>query len=161
MENVNHPSHYNQHPAGIECIDIIRHYTCDIANALKYLWRAGLKTDADKTPIMKEIEDLKKALWYIQDHNRYCVRYTCMLNEEEVASVVYEVTGYRVEQIFKGYPESIIVAMSHLLGVGIIFQGEIRYVSNWREKLTIANNAIQERKHWLEEQLETLNINKM
>ena len=37
MEHVNHPKHYNQHPAGIECIDIIRHYTCDIANALKYL----------------------------------------------------------------------------------------------------------------------------
>ena len=31
QEQVNHPKHYNSHPAGIECIDIIRHYTCDIA----------------------------------------------------------------------------------------------------------------------------------
>lgn len=43
--NVSHPSHYNAHPAGIECIDVIRHYTCDIANAQKYLWRAGLKPE--------------------------------------------------------------------------------------------------------------------
>ena len=65
---VNHPKHYNQHPAGIECISIIRNYTCDIANALKYLWRAGLKFEMGKDDVVKEVEDLKKALWYIEDY---------------------------------------------------------------------------------------------
>jgi hypothetical protein len=36
MEHVNHPAHY-QRKDGIECIDIISHYVCDIANAIKYL----------------------------------------------------------------------------------------------------------------------------
>jgi len=34
---VNHPAHYNSHPSGIECIEIIRPMHCDLANAVKYL----------------------------------------------------------------------------------------------------------------------------
>lgn len=64
-DNVNHPSHYTSHPSGIECITITQHYDFCIGNAIKYLWRAGLKKDADKSDIEKEIEDLKKAEWYI------------------------------------------------------------------------------------------------
>lgn len=56
---VNHPKHYNAHPSGIECIDVVRHFCFNVGNAIKYLWRAGLKGDA--------IEDLKKARWYIDD----------------------------------------------------------------------------------------------
>lgn len=55
---VNHPAHYNSHPSGVECVDIAEHYNFNIGNAIKYLWRAGLKGDA--------IEDLKKSIWYIQ-----------------------------------------------------------------------------------------------
>lgn len=44
MEHVNNPASY-QRKYGIECTDIIRHYTCDIANALKYLMRAGKKQE--------------------------------------------------------------------------------------------------------------------
>ena len=61
MEKVNHPSWYNGNPSGIECIEVARHYPFAIGNAFKYLWRAGLK---DKE---SEIEDLKKAIWYIND----------------------------------------------------------------------------------------------
>lgn len=57
-DRVNHPKHYNAHPAGIECIDVVEHMTFNVGNAIKYLWRAGLKT---KDPI----EDLEKALWYV------------------------------------------------------------------------------------------------
>lgn len=64
-DNVNHPSHYTSHPSGIECITITQHHDFCIGNAIKYLWRAGLKKDADKSDIEKEIEDLKKAEWYI------------------------------------------------------------------------------------------------
>lgn len=64
---VNHPKHYTSHPSGIECIDITRHYCFDIGNAIKYLWRAGLKVDTGLTDKQKEIEDLEKAIWYIKD----------------------------------------------------------------------------------------------
>lgn len=66
-DSVNHPSHYTSHPSGIECIDITRHYCFSIGNAIKYLWRAGLKRDASLDDKQKEIEDLKKAIWYIND----------------------------------------------------------------------------------------------
>lgn len=55
---VNHPKHY-QHPSGIECIEIVRHENFNIGNAIKYLWRRKEKGD--------EIENLKKARWYIDD----------------------------------------------------------------------------------------------
>lgn len=55
---VNHPSHYTNHPSGVECITITRHMLFNIGNAVKYLWRADLKNG---------IEDLKKAAWYIND----------------------------------------------------------------------------------------------
>ena len=67
MEKIDHPKHYNSHPSGIECIDIARHYCFDIGNAIKYLWRAGLKAEEGYTDSQKEIEDLNKAIWYIQD----------------------------------------------------------------------------------------------
>lgn len=67
MENVNHPKWYDSHPSGVECIEIARHYCFSIGNAIKYLWRAGLKKDSSLTDTEKEIEDLKKAVWYIQD----------------------------------------------------------------------------------------------
>ena len=66
-ERVNHPDYYNQHPSGIECIEIIRHYCFDIGNAIKYLWRAGLKKESSMSDKQKEIEDLRKAIWYIND----------------------------------------------------------------------------------------------
>lgn len=67
MEKVNHPKHYNSHPSGIECIEIARHYCFSIGNAFKYLWRAGLKKDSELKDNDKEIEDLEKAIWYIND----------------------------------------------------------------------------------------------
>lgn len=66
-DNVNHPKHYTSDPSGIECIDITRYRNFNVGNAIKYLWRAGLKIDADKSSINKQIEDLEKAVWYIVD----------------------------------------------------------------------------------------------
>lgn len=56
---VNHPKHYTSHPSGIECIDVTRHMNFNRGNAIKYIWRAGEKGPA--------VEDLKKAIWYLQD----------------------------------------------------------------------------------------------
>lgn len=58
-DSVNHPSHYNAHPSGVEAIAICEHMTFNVGNAIKYLWRAGLK---DSAPT---VEDLEKAAWYI------------------------------------------------------------------------------------------------
>jgi hypothetical protein len=55
---VNHPKHYTAHPSGVECIQITRHMNFCLGNAMKYIWRAGLKGDA--------VEDLRKAVFYIQ-----------------------------------------------------------------------------------------------
>lgn len=65
IDAVNHPSHYTSDPSGVECIQITRHRSFCVGNAIKYLWRAGLKHDADKTDTEKQIEDLQKAVWYI------------------------------------------------------------------------------------------------
>lgn len=59
VDMVNHPPHYTSHPSGIECITITRHMSFNIGNALKYLWRADEKGS--------DIEDLQKAVWYIND----------------------------------------------------------------------------------------------
>lgn len=58
---VNHPSHYTSHPSGVECITVTEHYGFNVGNAIKYLWRAGLKNSTEAGTI----EDLKKARWYI------------------------------------------------------------------------------------------------
>lgn len=55
-EAVNHPSHYTQHPSGVECITIVQWFNFNIGNAIKYLWRAGLKGGEGK-----KLEDLQKA----------------------------------------------------------------------------------------------------
>lgn len=58
IEKVNHPKHYNSHPSGVECIDIIEHFECNISNVIKHAWRAGLKYGTSR------MEDLEKAAWY-------------------------------------------------------------------------------------------------
>ncbi len=56
---VNSPYHYTTHPSGIECLDVTRHMNFNLGNAVKYIWRCGLKGDA--------IEDLEKAVFYLND----------------------------------------------------------------------------------------------
>jgi len=57
---VDHPSHYNSNPSGVEAITVVEHMTFNVGNAVKYCWRAGFKGDA---PVE---QDLKKAIWYLQ-----------------------------------------------------------------------------------------------
>ena len=66
---VNHPSHYTwlKEKCGIEVIDITRHMDFCLGNAIKYILRAGHKQDASLSNNQKEIEDLKKAIFYIND----------------------------------------------------------------------------------------------
>ena len=55
---VNHPTHYTDHPSGVECITITEHMSFCLGNATKYIWRADLKGNS--------IQDLEKAIWYVQ-----------------------------------------------------------------------------------------------
>ena len=57
-EMVNHPAHYNKHPSGVECIDVIEHMSFNIGNAIKYAWRADHKANRE--------QDLRKAIWYLE-----------------------------------------------------------------------------------------------
>ena len=62
---VNSPKHYTSHPSGVECIQIAEHYNFCIGNAIKYLWRHGLKESKGLSGKEKSIQDLEKAVWYI------------------------------------------------------------------------------------------------
>lgn len=48
------PGHYNAHPSGVECWAIVEHFNFAIGNAIKYCWRAGLKSP-------DPVADLRKA----------------------------------------------------------------------------------------------------
>jgi hypothetical protein len=56
-DNVDHPDHYNQHPSGIECIQVVEHMSFNLGNVIKYVWRADFKSG---------VEDLRKAQWYLE-----------------------------------------------------------------------------------------------
>lgn len=58
-ETVNHPQHYNSYK-GLEIIDLVEQMNFNRGNAVKYIARAGLKNKDT------EIEDLRKAAWYLQ-----------------------------------------------------------------------------------------------
>lgn len=63
-ESINHPEHYKE--GGFEAIDVINAYShirgsFALGNAVKYILRAGKKDPAKYT------EDLKKAIWYLQN----------------------------------------------------------------------------------------------
>ena len=59
-ENVNHPNHYLK-DTGHEVIDVISAWELDftLGNSIKYIARAGRKNPENT------VEDLKKAIWYI------------------------------------------------------------------------------------------------
>jgi len=66
VEMVNHPSHYTS--GGMEVIDIIEAFDLSFCsgNAIKYILRAGSKQDYEgQDQKQKTIEDLKKAVWYL------------------------------------------------------------------------------------------------
>lgn len=66
FDPVDHPSHYTD--SKIEVIDYIEDKKLGfcLGNAIKYISRAGKKKDNGRSVDEKEIEDLKKAVWYIK-----------------------------------------------------------------------------------------------
>ena len=66
--NVEHPIHYSwlKGLCGVEPLDICRHFDFAIGSALKYLMRKG-KSEKSLTEGEQRIQDLKKAIFYIED----------------------------------------------------------------------------------------------
>lgn len=50
---INHPAHYTEHASGIECIEVTEHFNFNCGNAIKYIWRAGLKTETRQRTCVK------------------------------------------------------------------------------------------------------------
>lgn len=67
---VSHPVHYNAHPAGIECIDVIEEMTLNTGTAIKHLWRHGLKPGTDA------VQDIRKAITYLEFEISRLLRHT-------------------------------------------------------------------------------------
>ena len=68
-DRVNHPSHYTwlKELCGIEVIDITRHMNFNLGNVIKYVLRSGHKSEEGMSNKQKRIEDLKKAVFYLND----------------------------------------------------------------------------------------------
>lgn len=89
QEMINHPTHYNWHPAGIECIDISEQMQSNLSKAMEYVWRAGFKWDAK--------EDYRKAIWYME-------REISRTEKGAIPPAVYpKLTGEQTRAIIKGF----------------------------------------------------------
>lgn len=68
-DRVNHPSHYTwlKKLCGIEVIDITRHMNFNLGNVIKYVLRSGHKSEQGMSDKQKSVEDLKKAVFYLND----------------------------------------------------------------------------------------------
>lgn len=65
---VNSPNHYTSVVPGIECIDVVKHFPFAEGNAIKYIWRAGVKDKATrKQDLQKAIKNLQFAIAKIDD----------------------------------------------------------------------------------------------
>lgn len=60
MEKINHPDHYGGENNPYEAIEVIEAWQLgfNLGNVVKYIARAGKKEN--------ELQDLKKALWYLE-----------------------------------------------------------------------------------------------
>lgn len=71
-DRISHPSHYTwlKDKCGIEVIDITRHLDFDRGNALKYILRATHKSEQGMSDKEKAIEDINKAIFYLNDYKK-------------------------------------------------------------------------------------------
>ena len=84
---INSPAHYTAHASGIEAIEICQSLDFCLGNAVKYIFRAGLKD-----PVL---QDLHKAAWYLrrahENGNGWCSAFP---DQEAVLKVIdHEIRG--------------------------------------------------------------------
>ena len=108
---VQRPRHYNAHPSGVECIEIIEHMTFNLGNAVKYLWRGGLKID-------DPLQDYEKALWYVRregERRPFRTFFTSAQIESFRMNMLAEQRARRVLARPSPWPEPVRQAVSHLI----------------------------------------------
>jgi len=92
-DNVNHPTHYNSHPSGLECIIFKRHMTASLSDAFKYVWRYSLKGG---------VEDLEKSMFYIKDdRDNRVARVEDHIQPEQISQLIMYEPNILVAHIFK------------------------------------------------------------
>src|SRR5260370_262182 len=104
-DTINRPHHYTHMP-GPECIEIAEHLSFCAGNAVKYIYRAGVKDPA------KHVEDLKKAAWYV---NREIARVEALrasrvsrsMSDECDVSIVPVTPTLRSRQVFEAAPDAV------------------------------------------------------
>jgi len=87
---VNHPDHYNNHPSGVEAIDVCEHLSFNLGNAFKYLYRAQYKFNV--------VEDLKKAIWYLERESSVNQKYDYTGDQPIIRTASYFVQILKTEQ---------------------------------------------------------------
>lgn len=110
MGAVNHPEHYNKIP-GIECIDVVENFNFNVGNAIKYLWRAGEKTEDPR-------EDLEKALWYCQREINRLAETTGISNAH--ANALLYLLRFAGPSILSMASKRMIEGKHYLIGLGLI-----------------------------------------
>lgn len=88
IDLINHPPHYNLHPSGIECIEVTRLCTYACGNAIKYIWRTDHKNGR---------QDLKKAIWYLEDAARHADPVFLPGKYAEAADKLHRVMDYETD----------------------------------------------------------------
>jgi hypothetical protein len=100
---VNRPSHYTQHPSGIECIEVTRLLPFTVGNAWKYVHRAGLKRNAR--------EDLEKARWYLQQELQDFQKDRIPAFSEYLSTVISDEAFDYVEEYLKYEPDPLLTCV--------------------------------------------------
>lgn len=106
-ERVSHPRHYNQHPSGIECIELIEHLSANLSAAVKYIWRHGLKLT--ETPL----RDLQSARWYTERESQRVDLYELEDEPRPRTDIVWRALAKKVISADQGstladYPEELL-----------------------------------------------------
>ena len=124
-ERVHHPRHYNQHSSGVETIELIEHLPCNFSNAVKYIWRCGLK--ATETPL----RDLQSARWYTE--------------REERRDALYELENEprpKTDVVWRALARQVIMADGAATPLADYLDALLRY--NFQDMITAIDGAIAE-----------------
>lgn len=107
-ERVDHPRHYNQHPSNVETIEVIEHLPGNLSNAVKHIWRCGLKQT--ETPL----RDLQAAKWYTEREIRRIDLYELEGEPKPKTDVVWRslarlvIAAEQEDSILKSYLDSLL-----------------------------------------------------
>lgn len=108
-ERVDHPRHYNQSPSGIETIEIIEHLPANLSNAVKYIWRCGLKQT--ETPL----RDLQSAKWYTEREIRRIELFELDEDPKPKTEIVWRslarqvIAAEKSDSLLSGYLEALLL----------------------------------------------------